>query len=92
MNARATSARQATYKSAALQVIRSSSRRDLHERADARGLPVLCTMNEPGCDTRRVPTREMISPTDRIFSEAELITRFGYVDDSDLYEALAEEW
>lgn len=35
---------------------------------------------------------EMISPTDRIFSEAELITRFGYVDDSDLYEALADEW
>ena len=35
---------------------------------------------------------EMISPEDRVFSEAELVSRWGYVTDAELRKALADEW
>jgi hypothetical protein len=35
---------------------------------------------------------EMISPTDAVFPEAELISRRGYVTDHELYRAISDEW
>ena len=35
---------------------------------------------------------EMISPSDDTFSEAELISRWDYVPDNELHEALCDEW